>query len=99
MVAEFDTAVFGMNIGEISQPVQTQFGFHLIQLLGKESRPMDTYQYEQAKSQNLTDFLTKQKETVKPETFDNWQADAPTDPAIPDAIKQQLSASQSQQQQ
>lgn len=97
MVAEFDTAVFGMNIGEISQPVQTQFGFHLIQLLGKESRPMDTYQYEQAKSQNLTDFLTTQKETVKPETYDNWQADAPTEPAIPDAIKQQLSAAQSQQ--
>jgi peptidyl-prolyl cis-trans isomerase D len=98
MVAEFETTAFAMNIGDISQPVKTQFGFHIIQLLGKETRPMSTSQYEQAKSTNLTDFLTKLKETNKPETFDNWQIDVPTEPAVPDAVKQQLSA-QSQPQQ
>jgi len=30
MVPEFETAVFGMEVGETSAPVQTQFGFHLI---------------------------------------------------------------------
>ncbi len=30
MVPEFETAVFGMEVGEMSAPVQTQFGFHLI---------------------------------------------------------------------
>jgi len=32
MVAEFENAVFAMNVGDISSPVKTQFGYHLIQL-------------------------------------------------------------------
>jgi peptidyl-prolyl cis-trans isomerase C len=34
MVPEFDQAVFGegLPVGEVSEPVKTQFGFHLIKL-------------------------------------------------------------------
>lgn len=32
MVPEFDNAVFAMEVGEITGPVQTQFGYHLIKL-------------------------------------------------------------------
>jgi len=35
MVKEFEDACFSMDIGEISEPVKTQFGWHLIQLTGK----------------------------------------------------------------
>ncbi len=35
MVKPFEDACFSMEVGEISQPVQTQFGWHLIQLTGK----------------------------------------------------------------
>ncbi len=40
MVPEFDSAVFAMNEGEISSPVKTQFGYHIIRLNSKseESR-------------------------------------------------------------
>jgi peptidyl-prolyl cis-trans isomerase D len=34
MVPSFDSAVFSMRIGQISQPVKTQFGYHVIKLLG-----------------------------------------------------------------
>ena len=36
MVKPFEDAAFDMEIGEISQPVQTQFGWHLIQLTDKK---------------------------------------------------------------
>jgi peptidyl-prolyl cis-trans isomerase C len=53
MVAEFDTAVFSMQVGELTGPVETQFGFHLIKLTNKkEAAPIP---YEQIKVQ-----LTKQ---------------------------------------
>lgn len=32
MVSEFEDAVFAMQVGEISGPVKTQFGYHLIKL-------------------------------------------------------------------
>jgi peptidyl-prolyl cis-trans isomerase C len=31
MVKPFEDAAFGLDVNELSEPVQTQFGFHLIQ--------------------------------------------------------------------
>ncbi len=36
MVKPFEDAAFDMEVGEISKPVQTQFGWHLIQLNDKK---------------------------------------------------------------
>lgn len=36
MVAEFEEAAFSMEIGEVSNPVQTQFGYHIISLIDRE---------------------------------------------------------------
>ncbi len=50
MVAEFDTAVFEMKVGEItSEPVKTQFGYHLIKLNEKNEAkitPLDEIKEE-----------------------------------------------------
>lgn len=59
MVAEFDKAVFEMNVGEVAGPVKTQFGYHLIKLNAKNEEK--TYDFEEIKDQ-LTDMVMKDKQ-------------------------------------
>mgnify|MGYP000992221614 CR=1 FL=1 len=35
MVKEFDTVVFNEEVGKVHGPVQTQFGFHLIEITSR----------------------------------------------------------------
>ncbi len=36
MVKEFEDAAFSMNVGDLSEPIQTQFGWHLLKLTDKK---------------------------------------------------------------
>jgi len=36
MVKEFDDVVFSAEVGQVHGPVQTQFGFHLIEITNRE---------------------------------------------------------------
>ena len=56
MVDEFDKAAFALNVGEVSEPVQTKFGWHIIKLTDK--KPARTF--EQAKEE-VTKNLQEQK--------------------------------------
>ncbi|MEE9452914.1 MAG: peptidylprolyl isomerase [Paracoccaceae bacterium] len=49
MVPEFETAVLEMEVGAISTPVQTQFGWHVLTLNDKRIRPVPTL--EEVKTQ------------------------------------------------
>lgn len=49
MVPEFEAACLAMNVGEISEPVKTQFGYHLIHLAEKEK--VSDADFDQAKEE------------------------------------------------
>lgn len=44
MVPEFEEAAFNMEVGTISQPVKTQFGYHLIKLTAKNEPSEISYE-------------------------------------------------------
>lgn len=84
MVAEFETAAFALTeIGEISQPVQTTFGWHIIQLLGREERPMTSDRLDQTKQEAFNAWLEEIKAGLKIERYENWKSRVPTIPTTP----------------
>ena len=83
MVPEFETAAYSLKVGEISQPVKSQFGYHIIQVLAHEEIPLEASAYDQAKQTAFNDWLTKARTDYKVVTYDNWQNIVPTDPPAP----------------
>ncbi|MFM8320154.1 MAG: peptidylprolyl isomerase [Chloroflexota bacterium] len=88
MVPEFSTAAFAMEVGQISEPVQTQFGYHIIRVLGHENRPLTTTECEQFKQQQLQDWLTKQRTGTNVELLPFWQQIFPLLPTLNPEIQQ-----------
>ncbi len=82
MVAEFETAAFALEKpGDFTlTPVQSQFGFHIIQLIVKQDRPVNAERYDAVKNQAFQDWLTAAKEEYGVEIFDLWKQHVPTEP-------------------
>ena len=87
MVAEFDTAVFAMKIGEISAPIKTSFGFHVIQLLGHQDNPLTEQQITTNKQTAFDAYLKTLHDAAKITINDLWKSIVPTEPAAPSAIQ------------
>ena len=95
MVPEFDEVAFKMAKGSISEPIKTQFGYHLILLEDKKSaqtKPLETVQTELAqmaiqktKAQDLDKLLASEQEKIKALLKENKLAEL-------DAIQKKLDA-------
>jgi parvulin-like peptidyl-prolyl isomerase len=83
MITEFEDAAFSGEIGDIIGPVETTYGFHIIQILGKEMRPVNTTTMDNLVLTALTEILNEDKtnsDIVFP--IDNWIKYTPTEPNV-----------------
>ena len=86
MVAEFEQVAFSQPIGEISQPIQSQFGYHIIQVIAREQLPVSGSRYDQLKQEAFDTWLSTTRsegetaETIKT-SADVWQNHVPAMPA------------------
>lgn len=90
MEAEFETAAFELQVGETSQPVQTTFGYHIIQVLGHENRQLDQSTYESKRNQSFQTWLDEQRANSEVDIRDTWRQVVPNQPAAPAELQNYL---------
>ena len=85
MVVAFEEAAFSLPIGQVSEPVRTDFGYHLIEVLEKDpARPKDEAQLQQERAQAFQSWLGEQvagDRVKRPEDLVKFLPPDLTDPA------------------
>ncbi len=89
MVPEFAEVAFKLDKGQLSDPVKTQFGWHVLKVEDKRTKPAPTFdevkpqieQFVVRKAQ--ADMVTKLREDAKIEKI--YTPEAPAAPAAPAA--------------
>lgn len=82
MVQAFSDAAFSQEVGTISEPVQTDFGWHLIQVIAHENHPLTSSEYDTAVDAAYREWLNGYTEQLEI-NMDGYNTDmVPTDPAF-----------------
>ena len=87
MVEPFENAAFSLEPGEISQPIESQFGFHIIQVIGKETFPLNDVDFESLQETYYQKWFKELRDSADIKINDVWQELAPKEPNIPPELK------------
>jgi len=97
MVQPFEEAAFALEVGEISDPVQTDFGWHILQALGKEQMPIDEAALENLRNQAFSEWLIEKRLEYELEINEDWISFVPSEPVLPQEVIDYIQLQTSQQ--
>jgi parvulin-like peptidyl-prolyl isomerase len=83
MVTAFEEAAFKMEIGAISEPVETQFGWHVIQVIGHDTLSLSAGDYQNEQEAVYREWLNDIRENSDIVINDVWKEIVPSQPVIP----------------
>ncbi|MEN6306335.1 MAG: peptidylprolyl isomerase [Anaerohalosphaeraceae bacterium] len=81
MVPQFEQAAFAMKVGDVSDIVETQFGYHIIKLTDKKEAKTEGFADAKAnivknlKNQNMGQFFNKLRQDLKDKAKLEWSAE------------------------
>jgi len=82
MVPVFEDAAFSQPVGEIGKPVQSQFGYHIIQVLARQELPLSASEIQQARDTAFSEWLATANESAEITINDIWLQHIPDMPAF-----------------
>ena len=83
MVPAFETAAFALEVGQISAPVQTDFGWHILESLGKDDLLLDQAAYDQLKNEFFANWIQEKRSESDPYINEEWAKYVPSEPVLP----------------
>ncbi len=88
MTAPFEEAAFSLPVGEISAPIQSEFGYHLIWVLGREEKQISESEFVQQQQTKFKEWIGTLREASEITIDDYWKQIVPSDPELPLEILQ-----------
>ena len=88
MVEEFEDALYALETGEVSEPVETEFGWHLIRLV--EIDPPRGMAFEEARPEILEELLEEQADDLYFELLERMVDLVYADPTSLDPVADEL---------
>ena len=68
-VPAIDEAVFSLPIGEVSEPIETQFGWHVVEVLEREVRELSPAEYQRSQQRAYDLWLDNSRTAAEIENF------------------------------
>lgn len=83
MVEVFENESFSLDIGEVGNPVESSYGWHIIQVLGHEERSVETdYDYSRLQSNYYDLWFQEATANLTIVKNDNWVDHVPSEPSV-----------------